>query len=216
MIPNLRIVDRAFFQRHPLLVAHDMIGTVLRVQRDGADVSGRIVEVEAYGGPLDLASHSSRMQSALELLSGTPGCLYIYRSYGIHTMLNVIAHEVHGTGGILVRALEPLTGLDQMRKRRGGAGKPLAKGPGVLTQALGLHLTDIGLDITTSEEISLTHEAETRQILASERIGITRGLSAKWRLFVAESLDVSVHQRGELVVRDELPHLLPPSGTIIV
>lgn len=216
MPPDRRIVERAFFQRHPLLVAYDLIGTVLRVQRDGADVSGRIVEVEAYGGPLDLASHSSRMQSALTLLSGTPGCLYMYRSYGIHTMLNVIAHEPEGTGGILIRALEPLAGLEEMRERRGGPEKVLGKGPGVLTRSFGLRLTDIGVDITTSREISLIDGPTPGQILASERIGITRGLSARWRLFLAGSSEVSAHRRGDFVIREELSLLLPPPGTVIV
>ncbi|MGI8403329.1 MAG: DNA-3-methyladenine glycosylase [Thermomicrobiales bacterium] len=216
MDPDRRIVDEKWFQRHPVVVAFDLIGTVLRVQRDGADVSGRIVEVEAYAGPLDLASHSARMKAALKLLSGEPGSLYIYRSYGIHTMLNVVAHEPGGTGGILIRALEPLTGLNVMQARRGGPGKNLAKGPGVLTQALGVRLADVGLDLKTSDEISLYHGDAPRPVLASARIGISRGLSANWRFFDAESRDVSAHRRGVVITRDDALRSIPPAGTIIV
>ncbi len=216
MPPDHRIVEAEWFQRHPVLVAFDLIGTVLRVQRDGADVSGRIVEVEAYAGPLDLASHSARMQAALRLLSADPGNLYVYRSYGIHTMLNVVAHEPGDTGGILVRALEPLTGLDAMQERRGGPGKHLAKGPGVLTQALGVRLADVGIDLKTSDEISLYHGDALRPVLASARIGISRGLSASWRFFDAESRDVSAHRRGMLITRDDALRSIPPAGTIIV
>lgn len=216
MPPDQRIVEAAWFERHPVMVAFDLIGMVLRVQRDGADVSGRIVEVEAYAGPLDLASHSARMQASLKLLSAEPGGLYVYRSYGIHTMLNVVAHEPGGTGGILIRALEPLSGLDVMQERRGGPGKHLTKGPGVLTQALGVRLTDVGIDLKTSDEISLYHGETVESVHASARIGISRGLSADWRFFVAENRNVSAHRRGLSITREDALWSIPPAGTTIV
>ena len=215
MPPDQRIVEVEWFQRHPVLVAFDLIGTVLRVQRDGADVTGRIVEVEAYAGPLDLASHSARMQASLRLLSADPGHLYVYRSYGIHTMLNVVAHELGGTGGILIRALEPLTGFEVMQERRGGQGKHLTKGPGVLTQALGVRLADVGTDLKISEEISLYHGETLESVHASARIGISRGLSADWRFFVEENRNVSAHRRGVSITREDALRSIPPAGSII-
>lgn len=215
MTRNCRIVDRSWFERHPVHVAYDLIGTVIRVVRDGVEVSGRIVETEAYAGPLDLASHASRRQSARELLSGTPGTLYMYRSYGIHTMLNIVGHEPGQTGAILIRALDPLRGLDSMEQRRGGAGKPLTRGPGVLTQALGLRLSDLHLDLITSDEVALYESSGQAPVYASTRIGITRGLSTEWRFFDPASPHVSVHRRGVEIDPDELDALIPPSGSII-
>jgi len=213
--PDRRIVDRRWFERHPVLVAYDLIGTVIRVVRDGAEVAGRIVETEAYAGSLDLASHASRRQSARDLLSGTPGTLYMYRSYGIHTMLNIVGHEPGQTGAILIRALDPLQGLDIMERRRGGAGKPLTRGPGVLTQALGLRLSDLHLDLITSDEVALFSAAGDSPVMASTRIGITRGLSTDWRFFDPTSPHVSAHRRGAEISGDQLASLIPSPGTII-
>jgi len=214
-----RILDRAWFERHPVRVAFDLLGTILRSDRDGAVVEGRIVEVEAYAGPTDLASHAARMQVARRLLSGTPGTLYVYRSYGIHTMLNVVAHEPERTGGILLRGIEPLAGLDAMAERRGPTAKTLATGPGVLTQAFAVRLDDVGRDLLTDETFSLWHDATSdrvpHEIAASPRIGISRGLSADWRLFVPAATGVSVHKRGRVITAADLDALIPPDGTTV-
>jgi DNA-3-methyladenine glycosylase len=211
-----RITDRGWFERHPVRVAFDLIGTVLRVTRDGATVTGRVVETEAYAGPLDLASHSSRMESARKKLSHTPGTLYMYRSYGIHTMLNIVAHVPGGTGGVLIRALEPIDGIDTMVERRRGTSRSLATGPGVLTQSFGLRLTDLGLDLLTSDEIELEYRTEPVLVSASERIGISRSVSAPWRFFATGNRYVSAHRRGIPVTVDDLDTTIPTEGTIIV
>lgn len=203
-------------------VAFDLVaqGCVLRSERDGAVVEGRIVEVEAYAGPTDLASHAARMKAARALLSAPPGSLYVYRSYGIHTMLNFVAHEPGKTGGILIRGIEPLGGLDAMRERRGLAARHLATGPGVLTQAFAVRLDDVGRDLITDDTFSLfraTNDPEqpSHEIAVSQRIGISRGLSADWRIFVPKAPGVSVHSRGRVITATDLDDLIPPDGTIV-
>jgi DNA-3-methyladenine glycosylase len=197
-------------------VAYDLVGTVLHVVRDGTPVSGRIVETEAYAGPLDLASHSSRSTRALELLSGMPGTLYMYRSYGIHTMLNIVGHDPGLTGGILIRALEPISGVETMQARRGAKSRSLATGPGVLTQSFALRLDDIGLDLIESPEIWLSASDRDVEVSAGTRIGISRGLTADWRFFASDSAYVSVHRRGRRISSIDLDGMIPADGTIIV
>ncbi|MGC4107092.1 MAG: DNA-3-methyladenine glycosylase [Thermomicrobiales bacterium] len=218
-----RILDRTWFERHPVRVAFDLVaqGTILTSNRDGATVSGRIVEVEAYAGPTDLASHAARMKAARTLLSATPGRLYVYRSYGIHTMLNIVAHEPGKTGGILIRGIAPLDGLDAMAARRGPKARTLATGPGVLTQAFAVRLDDVGRDLLADDVFSLWRNPggdrvdPPHAVAASPRIGISRGLSAEWRLFAPGAVGVSVHSRGRIVTAADVDVLIPPDGTVV-
>ncbi|MGN6032243.1 MAG: DNA-3-methyladenine glycosylase, partial [Thermomicrobiales bacterium] len=169
-----RIIDRTWFERHPVRVAFDLVsrGCILRSERDGKVVEGRIVEVEAYAGPTDLASHAARMKAARELLSAPPGSLYVYRSYGIHTMLNFVAHEPGKTGGILIRGIEPLVGLDVMAERRGPKAMHLAKGPGVLTQAFAVRLDDVGRDLITDDTFSIHHDVSSDPERSSHEVAV--------------------------------------------
>lgn len=207
--------DRSWFQRHPLAVAYDLLGATLSVERDGVATGGRVVEVEAYAGPDDLASHSGKYRAARTALFGEQGRLYIYRSYGIHTMLNVVAHAAGGAGGVLFRALEPSAGVEEMRVRRGEGARSLATGPGSLCQAMGFRLDDDGTDLIESAWLGLDVDRRIDAAIASPRIGVSKGLSVNWRLFDRESSHVSVHKRGTLVTYDDLEDMIPPVGTII-
>ena len=207
---------RSWFERHPLLVAYDLLGSTLGVERDGVATRGRVVEVEAYAGPYDLASHSGKYRAARASLFGEQGRLYIYRSYGIHTMLNIVAHEPGEAGGILFRALEPCAGVDAMRARRGDRATRLATGPGSLCQAMGVRLDDDGTDVIDSSWLRLDVADRIEAAMASPRIGVSKGLSVNWRLFDSTSALVSVHKRGIPIVRDDLEDMIPPRGTIIV
>ncbi len=208
--------DRSWFERHPLFVAYDLLGAMLGVDRNGVATRGRVVEVEAYAGPYDLASHSGKYRAARASLFGEQGRLYVYRSYGIHTMLNVVAHEPGDAGGVLFRALEPCAGLEAMRVRRGARARLLATGPGSLCQAMGFQLDDGGKDLIESDWVWLDvgHCVET--VRASARIGVSKGLSASWRLFDGASPYVSVHTRGTPITCDDLEDMIPPAGTIIL
>lgn len=207
------MTDRSWFARHPVLVAFDLIGCVLRIERDGVVVSGRIVETEAYAGPADPASHAGRRRIARETMSGPPAHVYTYVSYGIHDMMNIVAHEPGQAGGVLLRAIEPLEGIEVMLERRNGvAFKQLGKGPGSMGQALDIRQSDLGVDVITSDEFSLHEGGVEAGILAGPRIGISRAVNAPWRFFEYPSPYVSSHRKGRAVTRETVPSLLPPDG----
>ncbi len=211
-----RMTDRSWFARHPVLVAYDLIGCVLRVERDGVVVSGRIVETEAYAGPADPASHAGRRRIARETMSGPPGRVYTYISYGIHNMMNIVAHEPDEAGGVLLRAIEPLEGIDVMHERRNGvAFAQLGKGPGSMGQALAIRPSDLGIDVMTSEVFSLYPGSVEAGIMAGPRIGISRAVNAPWRFFEHPSKFVSSHRKGIPVTKETVSTLLPPDGVPI-
>jgi DNA-3-methyladenine glycosylase len=210
---NERMTDRSWFTRHPVIVAYDLIGCILRIERDGTVVSGRIIETEAYAGPADPASHAGRRKVARETMGGPPAHVYTYISYGIHTMMNIVAHEAEESGGVLLRGIEPLEGIDVMTERRRGVPfKQLGKGPGSLGQAMGIRQADLGIDIITSESFSVHAGTPEADILAGPRIGISRAVNAPWRFFEHPSPYVSSHRRGHAVTRADVRLLLPPDG----
>lgn len=130
-------VSLAFFERPTLELARDLVGCVLVHKR----VAGMIVETEAYLGADDLASHSSRGKTQrTRVIFGAPGRAYVYFIYGMHECLNVVAERDGVAGCVLIRALEPLCGFDEMYQRRKWRGPAcgLTNGPGKLTQALAI------------------------------------------------------------------------------
>lgn len=196
----------AFFTRPPIAVAYDLLGCLLVSDRPPARTVGRIVEVEAYAGPDDLASHAGKYAAGRAAMFGQPGRAYVYRSYGIHTMLNVVAHEVGQAGAILIRAIEPVAGLPTMAARRGLTNPTsLGSGPGRLCQALAIRLADDGLHLASSDEIWIQHGAPLRSVLCSPRIGISQWREARWRLFAGGNRFVSPPRRGEPFDRGALP-----------
>jgi DNA-3-methyladenine glycosylase len=203
-------VERAWLTRHPAEVAWHLLGCTFTLRRDGVTVGGRIVEAEAYAGPADPASHASRLTVAKAAMAAPPGSIYTYLSYGIHRMMNIVAHEEGASGGVLLRALEPLTGLDVMRERRGvDAVERLARGPGSLGQAMGIRLTDIGTDLIGDNGFCLRHGEPRQPVFAGPRIGISKAVAAPWRFFECPSRYVSANRRGEPVALDELWRLIP-------
>jgi DNA-3-methyladenine glycosylase len=169
-------LPRAFFARDVVAVARDLIGVTLLV--DG--VGGRIVETEAYDHE-DPASHSFAGRTARNAaMFGPPGHAYVYRSYGIHACLNFVAGRQPGSA-VLIRALEPTTGLEAMAERRGLADpRLLCSGPGRLTQALGLSLAENGLPLD-APPFRLEPRDIDAPIVAGPRIGITRAAATPWR-----------------------------------
>jgi len=203
---------REFFQRHPLLVAFDLLGYQVTIERDGTQVSGRIVEAEAYAGPEDAASHAGRYRAGTAALASLPGLLYMYRSYGIHTMWNIVAHEPNQSGAVLIRAVEPTAGEAVMRERRGPMAKRLVSGPGSVCQALGLRLSDDGADLLAIDWLRLNARSRCDVVLAGPRIGISRGVNARWRVFDGRSVCVSAHRHGVPVDRDMMGALIAELG----
>src|SRR5450755_899793 len=141
------ILPRAFYARKTIDVARDLLGKIL-VHRE---TSGRIVETEAYLGATDLAAHSARgLTPRTRVIFGPPGHAYVYFIYGMYECLNIVAEPDGRPGCVLIRALEPVSGLDAMRHRRPAARKPedLAGGPGKLTLAMGITRAHNGADVT--------------------------------------------------------------------
>jgi DNA-3-methyladenine glycosylase len=175
----------AFFDRSVHLVARELIGAELLVN----DVGGTIVEVEAYE-PTDPASHAYNGRTARNAtMFGPPGHAYVYSSYGIHWCLNFTCGQVHGA--ILIRALEPTQGLDEMRARRGlGDQRLLCSGPGRLTQALGITRAYDGLPLDRPP-FALRLPSATPEIVTGRRIGLTKAVEKPWRYGLAGSRFVS-------------------------
>jgi DNA-3-methyladenine glycosylase len=170
----------AFYDRPVLEVSRDLIGCVLH--RDGC--SGVIVETEAYHES-EPASHAYiGLTERNRVLFGPPGCAYVYRSYGIHACVNAVCEPAGVGAAVLIRALEPLEGLELMRSRRRlERVEDLCSGPGKLTQALGIELVDNGCDLAVGPVVITARPREWREvpIAASRRIGITKAAELEWR-----------------------------------
>jgi DNA-3-methyladenine glycosylase len=177
------VLSRDFFARSVHDVAPELVGCTLLV--DG--VGGRIVEVEAYDAD-DPASHGHRGPTARNrAMFGPPGHAYVYRSYGIHWCLNLVCAEDGRPEAVLIRALEPLAGLDRMRERRGlDAERLLCSGPGRLCQALGVTGEHDGLALDR-RPFELRAAEEAADVTRSARIGITRAAELPWRYVLAGS-----------------------------
>jgi DNA-3-methyladenine glycosylase len=171
------------FSRSVHEIAPELIGATLLV--DG--IGGRIVEVEAYSQE-DPASHGYRGRTRRNAsMFGPPGHAYVYRSYGIHWCLNLVCEDVEVPSAVLVRALEPTHGLDQMRRRRGfDDSRVLASGPGRLCQALGITREHDGLPLDRPP-FELRERAGPVQVHSGARVGITRATELPWRYAEAGS-----------------------------
>jgi DNA-3-methyladenine glycosylase len=178
------VLPREFYGRPTVAVARDLLGRILV----HGDCAGRIVEVEAYPetyrGVVDRAAHSSRGRTArTEVIFGPPGHAYVYLIYGRYECLNLIAEPEGTPGCVLIRALEPLVGIEKMRQRRPAAAKieDLAAGPGKLTLALEITRAANAWDVTRSPLRVLRGESvPRRRVAVSPRIGIRE--CADWPL----------------------------------
>jgi DNA-3-methyladenine glycosylase len=184
---------RSFFSRPTDFVAREMIGCLLWRSSRGKTVSGRIVETEAYGDETDLASHAALYRrSRSDIMRAIPGTLYVYRIYGIHLCLNIVAHEPGGAGAVLIRALEPVDGIEVMTERRGtGALRGVANGPGRITQALDIAIGDNWTDVVASDNVMLFAGEQPATVLATPRIGISKHVYWLWRFVDPESTTLS-------------------------
>ncbi len=173
-----------FFSRPAEIVARELIGTIMRSEVDGVVTAGRIVETEAYLGESDPASHGylGRRNTRNAAIFGPPASWYVYLSYGMHWCANLVAAREGEAAAILIRALEPLEGIEAMRARRGSvADRHLCAGPGRLCQALGI-TRDLDGRMMDGSPV-LVHAgpaAEPSPISAGPRIGITK--AADWPL----------------------------------
>jgi DNA-3-methyladenine glycosylase len=188
-----------FYARPVLEVARDLLGCTV-VHGAGAGV---IVETEAYHDSEPACHAFVGLTARTATLFGPPGRAYVYRSYGVHALLNAVC-EPEGVGAaVLIRALQPLAGIEQMRRRRASArprpaGRPLRErdlcsGPGKLTQALGVTLADNGADLRDGALRIVAAQGEWREpvVVTGPRVGISRAVELPWRFAVAGSEFVS-------------------------
>ena len=182
----MKPLPRSFHSRPSPVVAPDLLGRLLvRRLEDGVLLVGRIVECEAYQED-DPASHSYRGRtSRTEVMFGPPGHLYAYFSYGVHWCCNVVTGRDGEGSAVLLRAVEPLTGMERMRHLRGGmkGARLLCSGPGRLTQAFAIGRQHNGVDLVRDGEASLSAgEAVTPdRIESGPRVGISVGRERPWR-----------------------------------
>ncbi|MCY4163325.1 MAG: DNA-3-methyladenine glycosylase [bacterium] len=190
-------LDRDFFARSPLEVAPDLLNKVFVA----GPCKGRIVEVEAYGGKNDPASHGHKgMTPRTQVMFGPPGYLYVYFTYGMHWCVNVVCGQKGECAAVLLRALEPLSGLQQMRQRRPKArqDKHLCNGPAKLATAFGIDGSANGVDLVANEvaseqAIHVLHDGThpPQNPGRSERIGISAATDLKWRYYICNNPNLS-------------------------
>jgi DNA-3-methyladenine glycosylase len=182
-------LPRAFYARSPLVVARAALGRILVHDGPEGRRAGRIVEVEAYRGSGDPASHGYRGRSPRNAaMFGPAGHAYVYFTYGMHHCLNLVTGRPGQASAVLVRALEPLAGLELMRLSRGlDDPRRLARGPGCVARALGLTRAHDGLDLTRGPlwVADLTAERGPYAVARGPRIGISAARELPWRFFLA-------------------------------
>ena len=188
-------MKRAFYERPVLEVAPDLIGCVVR----HGPCAGVIVEAEAYHESEPACHAFVGLNPRTATLFGPPGRAYMYRSYGIHAMLNAVCEPEGVAAAVLIRALEPIEGIEQMRRRRSTQRlESLCSGPGKLTQALDIELRDNGVDLIRGPIVISARPPAWRdiEIAVDQRIGITKAAQLPWRFSAAGNRFVSRHVRA--------------------
>jgi DNA-3-methyladenine glycosylase len=196
-------LGQEFFARPVLEVARDLIGCVVEHE----DVSGLIVETEAYHESEPACHAFVGVTARTRILFGEPGTAYVYRSYGIHALLNAVCEPAGVGAAVLIRALEPLSGIERMRSRRGRVrDEQLCSGPGKLTQALGVPLSynDVSLAdgpiailrqpraaAATNGAGPGSNGARRIRVVTGPRIGIAKAVELPWRFCLAGNTHVS-------------------------
>jgi len=184
-----------FYARPVLEVAPELIGCTVA----HGDTAGVIVETEAYHESEPACHAFAGLTPRTEVLFGAPGLAYVYRSYGIHALLNAVCEDEGVGAAVLIRALAPTAGLEQMRARRGPVAqraardRDLCSGPGKLTQALGIWLGENGGSLASGPIRILERAGEWREpvLVDGTRIGITRAMDLRWRFCAAGDVNVS-------------------------
>lgn len=189
----MAVLTRNFYLRDTVKVARALLGTKLVHLTNGSELSGVIVETEAYCGQEDSACHAHRGKTPRNaVMFGHPGHAYIYFTYGLHYMLNLVTEEKDKPCAVLIRGVVPLAGIEEMEARRGKKGAYLTNGPAKLCQALGIDKILNGWDLTLGSKLWVEDykAIPAKLILATPRIGIDYAKKehreALWRFVVKE------------------------------
>ena len=191
-------LPRAFYDRPTLDVARDLIGKVFVHNRRGVRTSGVIVEAEAYIGESDPACHAAPGPTERNApMYGRPGHAYVYLNYGVHYLVNIVTEAVGSPAAVLIRALNPLDGIDVMRARRARAvrrrgacatrtlkDENLCRGPGNLTLAMGITLAENRVDLTSDRLFIEDRQTDVGTVAWGPRIGLNVGTEHPWRVHV--------------------------------
>lgn len=192
-----KVLPRSFYERNTLTVAQDLLGKILVRRVDALTLTGRIVETEAYRGADDPASHAYRGRTKRNaVMFGDAGVAYIYLVYGLNFCLNTTTERVGKAGAVLIRAIEPLHGLETMLKNRPAAIRQitsLTNGPGKLCQAMRITQDLNGIDLTVNSELTIC-EGDSRvpfSLKATSRVGVRKAFRRRWRYFANDNQFVS-------------------------
>jgi DNA-3-methyladenine glycosylase len=187
----MNILDRKFYERDTLKVARALLGKKLVRRIKGLELSGMIVETEAYCGQKDSACHAHRgMTPRNSVMFGKPGHAYVYFTYGMHYMLNLVTEDEGNPCAVLIRAIEPIDGIEAMEARRKKKGAQLTNGPAKLCQALSIDKSLNGWDLTRGIELWVEdyRKIPAKSIIATPRIGIDyaqkKHREALWRFLI--------------------------------
>lgn len=198
---ELKPLERSFYERNTQIVAFELIGKILVLNQDGNNLSGKIVETEAYFGAQDPASHAYQgVTPRNQVMFGPAGVSYVYFTYGNHHCLNIVTDKEGIPGAVLIRALEPVSGVSTMERRRSGRGRfetfpyeQLTNGPGKLTQAFGITRDYSGMDLTQGPfYVAADSETGALHIQVMPRIGISRAKRMPLRFYLVGNPFVSV------------------------
>ncbi|GBD86815.1 3-methyladenine DNA glycosylase [bacterium BMS3Abin03] len=194
--PKSTKLEKNFYKRKVLIVAKELLGKIFVHKNTGKIYAGKIVEVEAYDGSLDKAAHSySGKTKRNEIMFREGGYLYVYLSYGVHYCCNVVTGEKDKGTAVLIRAVEPVEGIDRMIKNRFGRNLTgekenynLTSGPGKVCKAMDINIKHSGIDLTGDEIYILDRpKIKNKMVGVSKRIGITRSANLPWRFFIKDN-----------------------------
>jgi len=193
-------LKKNFYERDLLIVAENLIGKIFVKRADNKFLSGKIVEVEAYAHQIDEASHSYKgITKRNEVMFGKGGFLYVYFTYGFHFCCNVVTEKKGIGSAVLIRAIEPIDGIEIMKKNRFGNRllkkkyiTNLTSGPGKVCQAFGITKEHNGTSLTGNEIFIVEGEKiDSKNIVKTKRVGIKKSTEFLWRFYIKDNPFVS-------------------------
>lgn len=195
-------LQKIFFERNVLTIAEELLGKIFIYEDKNLDInlSAKIVEVEAYNGKIDEASHSFKgITKRNEIMFNSGGFLYVYFTYGIHYCANIVTGKKGEGSAVLLRAMEPISGVEIFYKRRFNSeivvklkNNNLLNGPGKICQAFNINKNHNGLDITKNSIYILDKPKLSKdEIVQTKRIGIKKSVELPWRFYIKNSIYIS-------------------------
>lgn len=208
-LPNSQVLPSEFYRHSTAIVARELLGHILVSNIDRVRTAGRIVEVEAYLGEGDLAAHSANGPTPRTRIQwGPPGYAYVYLIYGMYCCLNFITEPEGTPGCVLIRAIEPIVGLDCMSNRRNSPrrSQDIGNGPGKLTQALAITRNHNGTDLTTQPLfVQKGAPVQDSEVAKSPRIGIVQSTNLLLRFYIRDNDHVTRHPLNRSAIPFDAP-----------